>query len=236
MAKSEPNQTNQVGKGVSLGPACFGSGSEFEDFEDAGALTARKIRHFSQSFLSPQAWYRKADELIEAMDVVGRNVERFWDDFNSITFACDMTTDPPTTYQKPKKAPQFDEERDVVTKHNLINQHMMLAGFAIENLCKGYLAARLSPDEQEKVKKAGELPRRLQTHNVLNLVLSTGMGNLSDRVKNLLARIAEAIWRGRYPIPTSQDKLGSFAQWEDDIDQIKMFLPELRAHVGAKDS
>jgi hypothetical protein len=112
---------------------------------------------------------------------------------------------------------------------------MMLAGFAVENLCKGYLAGLLTPEKQEDV-KAGELPKKLKTHDLVELVRSTGM-TFSDRDKDLLQRIGEAaIWRGRYPSPTYHDKIVPFAQWEDDIGRIKMFLPKLRAHVGAKDS
>jgi hypothetical protein len=219
-------------KGISFEEARFISGSEFANAEDAAILAAARIRHFSQSVLSPEAWFRIADELIAAMNVVGRNVERFWEDFNSIIFAADMTTDPPTTYQKGNGSPRH-QETDRNTKHELTNQHMMLAGFAIENLCKGYLVGRLSPEEQEKV-RAGKLPERLKNHDVLELVLSTGMEDLSDRVKDLLKRITEAaIWRGRYPSPTDQGNVGSFAQWEDDIVQIKTFLLKLHAHVRA---
>jgi hypothetical protein len=112
---------------------------------------------------------------------------------------------------------------------------MMLAGFAVENLCKGYLAGLLTPEEQEDV-KAGELPKKLKTHDLVELVRSTGM-TFSDRDKDLLYRIGEAaIWRGRYPSPTYHDKIVSFAQWENDVARIKAFLPRLRAHVGAKEA
>lgn len=112
---------------------------------------------------------------------------------------------------------------------------MMLAGFAIENLCKGYLVGLLTPEEQ-KVVKDGKLPKKLKTHDLVELVRSTGM-TFSDPEKNLLERIGEAaICRGRYPSPTDQLKIGPFRQWEDDIVRIKTFLPKLRAHVGAKDS
>jgi hypothetical protein len=49
--------------------------------------------------------------------------------------------------------PPKHEKTDVPPKHSLINQHMMLAGFAIENLCRGYLAGRLSHKEREDVQR-----------------------------------------------------------------------------------
>ena len=59
---------------------------------------------------------------------------------------------------------------------------------------------------------------------------------LSETEKYLVKRIGEAIWRGRYPISTSHEKTGPFAQVGSDIRQIKTVLQKLRAHVGAKDS
>ncbi len=227
--KSELNQKKKTAKGVSFGEACFFSGSEFRKSDDE-AMAAR-IRHFSQSVLSPERWFQIADELIATTDLVGRSVERFWDDVNSISFAVDMTTDPPSRYQKPKKARKHQETG---TKHDLANQHMMLAGFAIENLCKGYLAGLLSPKEQEAVKE-GKLPKTLDTHDILKLVRSTGM-TFSDREKDLLIRIGDAIWRGRYPSPSRHTKISPSTQREDDVARINTFLPRLRAHVGAKNS
>lgn len=126
------------------------------------------------------------------------------------------------------------KHQETGTKHDLANQHMMFAGFAIENLCKGYLAGLLSPKEQEAVKE-GKLPKTLDTHDVLKLVRSTGM-TFSDREKDLLIRIGDAIWRGRYPSPSRHTKISPSTQREDDVARINTFLPRLRAHVGAKNS
>jgi hypothetical protein len=231
--KSELNQNKEAAAGVSLGEGCFVSGSEFASSEDAALLTTARIRHFAESVLSAEAWFRTADELTAAMDLVGRNVESFWDHFNSIIFAVDMTTDPPTRYHKRKTKPKR-QRNDADTKYNLANQHMMLAGFAIENLCKGYLAGLLGPTERDKV-KAGKLPKRLKTHDILKLVRSTGI-TISEQERDLLNRIGDTNWRGRYPSPTGQAQIRPFTQWEDDIARIKTFLPRLRAYVGAKNS
>jgi hypothetical protein len=103
--KSEPNHDEQA-EGVSFGEARFEAGSEFGNFEDTDVLTAARIRHFAQSVLSAECWFQTADELIAAMDLIGRNVERFWEDYNSIVFGVDMTTDPPSRYQKANVAPK----------------------------------------------------------------------------------------------------------------------------------
>jgi hypothetical protein len=112
---------------------------------------------------------------------------------------------------------------------------MMLAGFAIENLCKGYLAARLSYEERERIRQTGILPGSLQDHDSLRLVEQTGM-TLSRTEEHLLARITDAVrWRGRYPSPTSHERIRPFAQMGGDIRDIKTLLQKLRRHVGAKD-
>ena len=234
MDDSDPNQNKQMEGGVSFGEACFLSFSEFGNAENTETLAAARIRHFAQSVLSARAWFQTADELIAAMNLIGRNVESFWDDFNSIMIAVDGTTDPPTIVQKAKLAPK-PQETDVDTKRDLVSQHMMLAGFAIENLCKGYLAGLLTSKEQAEV-KAGKLPEKLKTHDLVELVRSTGM-TISDREKDLLQRIGEAaIWRGRYPSPAYHDKIVPYAQWGEDIARINTFLPRLREQVGAKNS
>jgi hypothetical protein len=136
---------------VSFGEPSFGYPDDSETF------TPARIRHFAESVLSAEAWFRSADELIEAMDLVGAHVERFWEDVRSIYVSFDMTTDPPSKDQASDVPPKH-EKSDVTSRHDLMNQHMMLAGFAIENLCKGYLVGRLNRKEREAV-EAGVSPK-----------------------------------------------------------------------------
>src|SRR5215471_16612137 len=108
------------------------------------------------------------------MDVLGPAVERFWEDVRSLFLAVDKTSDVSSKHQN-SGVPPTHGKNDVASKHSLINQHMMLAGFAIENLCKGYLAGRLSHKEREDVQRVGVLPKSLKSHDILNLVEQTGM-------------------------------------------------------------
>jgi hypothetical protein len=112
---------------------------------------------------------------------------------------------------------------------------MMLAGFAIENFCKGYLAYRLTPEERKDA-KAGRLPQSLISHNLVKLIEKTGL-TLSDTEKDLVQRLGETvIWRGRYPSALSHKELRPFPQIGSDIDRTKKLLGRLRKHVEAKDS
>ena len=213
---------------VSLGEPIF-------SYPDDSDISPARIRRFSQSVLSAEAWFRSADELIAAMDLLEPQVVRFWEDVRSIAFAADMTSEVPSKQQK-NDAPLKHEKSDVPPKHGLMDQHMMLAGFAIENICKGYLAARLSDEERQGVQQAGVLPKSLRGHDVLKLVEQTGM-TLSETEKFLLKRITDAVlWRGRYPSAISHEGIRPFAQIGSDIRHIKGILQRLRRHVRAKDS
>jgi hypothetical protein len=201
---------------------------------DESDISPARIRRFSQSVLSAEAWFRSADELIAAMDLLEPNVVRFWEDVRSIAFAADTTSD---VRLKPQKtdAPSKHEKSDAPPEHGLMDQHMMLAGFAIENICKGYLAARLSDEERQRVHQAGVLPKSFRGHHVLKLVEQTGM-TLSDTEKFLLKRITDAVlWRGRYPSAISHEAIRPFAQIGSDIRHIKGILQRLRRHVRAND-
>jgi hypothetical protein len=176
-----------------------------------------RIARFSQYVLSEKAWFRAANELVAAMDLLEPNIKNFWECVGVGTPVLDR------------------KNSEAEPEHSLINVHMMLAGLAIENLCKGHLAGRLSLKEREDV-EAGVFPKSLKTHEILDLVARTGM-TLSEREKDLVKRIHKAIWwRGRYPSPTSHEEIVPFVQWDSDIGRIKTFLQKLCTHVGAKDS
>jgi hypothetical protein len=219
---------------ISFGEPSFVSFPYYElsQSEDSDAFATARIRDFSQSVLSAEAWFRTADELIAAMDLLEPHVEGFWENVRSLVVAVDETSAVPSE-RRTSVVPKH-QKSGARSKHNLINQHMMLAGFAIENLCKGYLAGRLTHEEREDV-QAGFLPKSLRAHDVLNLVEQTGM-TLSDPEKFLLKRITDAVlWWGRYPSPISHERIRPFAQIGSDIRDIKTLLQKLRRHVRAKD-
>jgi len=229
MKESERNQTSgQRRKKVPMGEPSFGCP------DDSDVLSPARIRRFSQYVLSPRDWFRTADELIEAMDILESHVESFWEDVRSISFAADMTSGVSSKSQG-GDAPSNMKNRAPSSKRNLINQHMMLAGFAIENLCKGYLTDRLSTEERQRIEQEGILPESLKGHDSLGLVEQTGL-TLSGIEKDLPTRIADTVqWRGRYPSPTSHKGIRPFFQMGGDNRHIKALLQKLRRHVRAKD-
>ena len=116
-------------------------------------LTKKRIARVSQNILSQDAWFHTANELIEAMKFLEPHIESYWKAFNAQFPGQDCEPEP---------------------EHSLTKVHMMLAGFAIENLYKGYLVGRLSTEDQNAV-GAGRLPKSLRTHDTLELIEMTGM-------------------------------------------------------------
>jgi hypothetical protein len=176
-------------------------------------LTKARIARFSQYILSQDAWFHTANELIAAMKMIEPHIESYWKSVNARFLG-----------QNSKPEPE----------HSLVNVHMMLAGFTVENLCKGYLAGRLSPKERQAV-KAGTLPKSLRTHDILKLIGLIGM-TLSETEKYQVEQIYQAIWRGRYPSPTSYEGIRPFVQGASGTRRITTVLRRLRAYVEAKES
>jgi hypothetical protein len=182
---------------------------QLSDSEDTALLTKKKLAKFSQYILSQEAWFHTASKLIAAMKLLEPDIKSYWDSLAQNT--------------KPRPEP------------SVTDVHMMLAGFAIENLCKGYLVGRLSPEDLDAI-QAGTFPKSLGNHNILDLIESTEM-TLSETEKYLIDQIDQAIWwRGRYPSSKSCKAIRPFVQAGSDIDRITTLLGRLRAYVGAKES
>jgi hypothetical protein len=96
-------------------------------------------------------------------------------------------------------------------KYNLVagkyrDVYDMLIAFALENYYKGAIEARLSMDG--RMEDIGKLRSNLN-HNLVKLAIEAGV-NITDKQKGTLKYLSEcALWRGRYPIPTSPQKISS---------------------------
>jgi hypothetical protein len=176
-------------------------------------LTKKRIARFSQ-YMTQEAWFHTANKLIAAMKLLEPHIESYWESANARFLGQDSEPEP---------------------EHSLTDVYMMLAGFAIENLCKAYLVDRLSPDDRNAV-GAGTLPKSLRNHNTLELIELSGM-TLSKTEKFVIDQIDQAIWwRGRYPSSTSHEDIRPFVQGGSVFRQITPLLGKLRAHVGANES
>jgi hypothetical protein len=175
-------------------------------------LEAVRRQYFSQRVLEPKQWFDNANRLTLAMSLIEPSVLSYWEILN--------------------KHEGFSEETPEYDCHLIF---LMLAGYAIENLCKGFLVTTLSREEATAV-KSGKYPRRLATHSIPQLVKWAGL-EVDEIERNLLLRIqAAVVWRGRYPVPKSGDEISPFMQNASDVARVNRFLMKLRRQVGAKPS
>lgn len=79
-----------------------------------------------------------------------------------------------------------------------MQSYMLLVGYAIENIVKGLLIARL-PEETKELPKY--LSDKIFSHSILSLMPSDMV--LTKLERNLLTRLqAFTVWAGRYPMST----------------------------------
>lgn len=184
--------------------------------DEPSQASKAKIARYSDVGLSDVSWFRIANELTTAMGLMEPYIKEYWDRL---------------------KASLGDTTNELEQlEYSVANVHLMLAGFVVECLCKGFLARQLSPEERKKV-ESGDLPNSLKgSHGILEFVQRTGL-SLAAAEDDLLKRITEAVvWRGRYPIPTAHERIKPYAEICSDVDRTKRFLLKLRHHVGAKTS
>jgi hypothetical protein len=114
-----------------------------------------------------------------------------------------------------------------------ISVHLMLAGLAIENLCKGFIASKLSPEEKGKLEEGKSRQWWYQTHNIRKLLSKAGL-TTSDKENELLRRIQDTVyWLGRYPAPKSSEALVNELNAATDVQHVNIFLSRLEAYVRA---
>jgi hypothetical protein len=182
-----------------------------------------KTNYVSKITLS-QYWFSEANKLLAAAKFLEPHILQGWED---------------TQAWIKKEKVRFPE-------HEFQTTYMMLCSYAIENLCKGWLAARLPVWERERLKRQGKLPKSLEGHDLFELVEKIGMPFV-DHDEELLRRLAlSAVWRGRYPVPLHYR--GGEGVFKDgrtynlqelgagDIPRIKDLVQRLRQHVDAPDT
>jgi hypothetical protein len=113
----------------------------------------------------------------------------------------------------------------------------MLAAFAVENLLKGLILAK-----GLATFTGPELPTSLKTHKLLELHrLAAPNAVVPEHLLDYLSHTA--IWRGRYPLPTTIDdfwpidaggnlRSGGFT-WPGTRDQVQKYCDELEAELKA---
>lgn len=83
-----------------------------------------------------------------------------------------------------------------------MNAYMLLTGFAFENLIKGVIISRASGDHEKSYQ---EYWKRVNGHNLTNLIALTGI-TLDTPETELLQRLQTfTFWAGRYFLPSTSN-------------------------------
>jgi hypothetical protein len=157
--------------------------------------------------LSEDYWFHAADLLIEAMEALEPQTDKWRDAVNASEF-------------KSWNCPGL----------GCMSAFMLLGGFVVENLCKGCIAAGLDQNARAAALR-GELPERLKSHNLQNLVAEIGY-TASETEKVFLRELQRiVVWGGRYPVPVSAAEMGPSVQSTSDPDRLKRLIRDLRLHI-----
>ena len=161
---------------------------------------------------NPESWFQSGRRLIFAMQQLEPSVAEFWD----------ALATQGTAIEKPM--PSVD----------CLQVHLMLAGLAIENLCKGHLVSQLSTEDKTKLEQ-GVLPERLdQKHRIRKLVSAINLPT-SAIDDELLCRVEDSVrWLGRYPAPKSAASMTNEINAKTDVASVNDFLSRLTAHIGCQ--
>jgi hypothetical protein len=147
-------------------------------------------------------WYGKAEALKRAADIILDTVE---EDCGFIQSAREhlQTVDWNDENVSVGGLEDLEEDLNYRESTDLNSTYLLLAGFAIENILKGFSMLR-HPDLADGDKLSG----RLITHDLpsiaeqLHLVLANDESQLLDRLHRAIR------WEGRYPIPLNQEEYG----------------------------
>ena len=136
------------------------------------------IEHFADNVLNPENWFAAANSLELTLKHLSQEVAEW----------SELTRNNPSGFDGPKAG--------------VARVFLMLAGVAIENLCKGLLVSRLTLEERDLVRLAGKLPSKLQKHLSISLFDAIEFP-LTPGQECLVEILGKAVvWRGRYSAPT----------------------------------
>jgi len=150
-------------------------------------------------------WYWKAQELERVVDIILETIKE------DCTYIQSGRHHLKTVDWDDGGLHKADEDLELELSHlestELNSTYLLLAGFAMENVLKGFCILR-HPDLIE----GANFDRRLITHNLPRIAEKLHLV-LSEQESHLLHRLHRAIiWEGRYPIPLEPEEYGKCAK------------------------
>ena len=113
--------------------------------------------------------------------------------------------------------------------------YLMLVGYSLENLMKGFLAEKMKSEFSPEIGKTGKLPSILKDHKLDKLAMKCQLKLSSDEVGFLKRLSRHIVWVGRYHFATSAEKFyhltdsntipSSGKAWiSNDINEVKKLI------------
>lgn len=164
------------------------------------------IEKYKEILLDISLWEEKADYLYEAAELLKPYLDIEWD--------------------KLRKG-------DLITFH-YFSLYFMLSSFAIENLLKALIIKNNNEDIKERVNKKNRLPNCLNSHDLLELSKKAGLECEETYEKQFLKKLSDnAIWEGRYPIPSGPKDYNNRIVFFNSMDykDIENLIREIKAKL-----
>ncbi len=174
---------------------------------------------FSNRLTDTKLWFRMADDLIAAANILEVEVVKYWSEIKI----------------------ENNQIVDIPNRKNVQQAYLLLIAYALEN----FLKALLIHQNQKTLKGRllQKLPGYLLSHNLIELS-SKARFNINVPEEELFCRLSRfSIWKARYPIPLYPDALANMKILSDekahftdyykpqDINLIHNIIDRLRKYV-----
>jgi hypothetical protein len=127
-----------------------------------------------QYLLDPGEWMSAAEELLAGAALFEPQLQEYWES---------RRADRMSLVKYPKS-------------------HLMLAGFAMENILKALIVQDQRAALEEEFDTKSRLPKILQSHNLITLSDRARLSISDDGTKEHLKHLTRhSVWAGRYPVP-----------------------------------
>jgi len=148
--------------------------------------------YYLKNLLDPQQWFSVAGGLVEDSKELEPKVYKFW-----------LTAD------KAMEAAKQSNNKDLrpIPSGRVLGTYYMLVAFAIENILKGIILKRDFEQLTEEARTHNKIPAVLKNHKLRDLAELANIA-IDSKEEELLLRLTDnAIWRGRYPTPITENGL-----------------------------
>lgn len=146
------------------------------------------IALFTQVAATPAQWLGQAGEHLTAAEILLSNIM--------------------ARHAEIERHMQSRERREFKLQPSATAIYFLHCAFALENLFKGVMAARLSEEAKAAIARTGKLPEEMLSHDLIALATRVGypLQKDSEFVLTFLKRYA--VWAGRYPLPVKNINYG----------------------------